>query len=482
MESNSLTPNSKIEYQFQQNCIPPQALSSEQILLVDLSRLILDPSRLKAVNSILERTSLDWDSLLEDIKRNALSGIVFNHLSVHDLNFPSQVSIEIEQNALYDQALSEKFYPELKMMSEVFDKIDVPVVLLKGAALAEGIYKSTLLRRWKDTDLLVYSEHVVAVEEGLRDLGYDYRKKEANGEYRLLTEFEKSAPRIGSLHRPKLTKFDDNFPFRGPSIDLHYSSLRLGKYDYRKIIEQSKIMYKLGSGLKVPALNDLVIHSAFHLYRHYRIKRMDSADRISPGILKYLMDIYSCLCVYFEEKGTWFELIERSQEIQAREILTYGLYYLNLVYGQGTVPQDIINALLRRPEFQIPVSGNSIIKVNSSAELLKPEICFSSGSIDTLTWMFNPQNTLHTFKTELEQWKATGHTGMIAECSFIDDDHSGRITNLKCRDWDTEQTINISEDSVNINQFFCSHIADFAKPCDFDMTAKVRCEFLCFSE
>ncbi|MGD2147174.1 MAG: nucleotidyltransferase family protein [Anaerolineae bacterium] len=50
----------------------------------------------------------------------------------------------------------------------------VPVILLKGAALAEGLYGNLALRPMADIDLLVHERHVPLALESLSDLGYRY--------------------------------------------------------------------------------------------------------------------------------------------------------------------------------------------------------------------------------------------------------------------------------------------------------------------
>lgn len=457
---------------FKHTGFPLKHLANEFRLLIELSRMELKPKVLNRVDQILGK-KIDWQYFLDEVERNYLSGLVYHHITIHNLRIPSEIESVIKKNALVDRDYSELFYPELTEIASEFSNNAFPIVLLKGAALVEKVFGSTLLRRFRDIDLLTYEHCVEEIENSLRRLGYEHRKKDESGNLQVMSRTEVAAPRVGSLHRPVLKKLDDRFNNGGPSIDLHYSNLSLGKYDYTSIIERSDVSSRFGKGLRVPQLGDLVIHSAFHLYRHYRIKRVDSADRIRPGILKYLSDLYASLNVYIIKKNNkWDDLLSRAKQIQALEILTYGLFYLDYTYGSGTVPEEILETLLHQKNIKVPISGNELIPVLSVDELLKSRIPLATRNIETTEWMFEPQKVMDIFRQEFKEWLNEGNSGPAAYCVCVESQliHNGLPTEEA---WRKATIISIDEKQTDPNQFFKTHIADFAKPSHQHLTVKL---------
>ncbi len=169
------------------------------------------------------------------------------------------------------------------------------------------------------------------------------------------------------------------------------------------------------------------------------------------------MDIYASLQVYLSNSGDWSLLLRRAFDIQAKEILIYGLFYVNFFYGKGTVPTEVMNRLLSEQEIKVPILGNTSIPVDCIDELLKSEVRITTSIISPDLWMLHPKNTSEIFSNGLEKWKAQGNTGPFARCLRVEEDFivDG---NPDDNTWKSAEKILIDQKNINPNQFFLTHV------------------------
>ena len=79
----------------------------------------------------------------------------------------------IVQTAYYASAAHNAvLFQELERILRMLEAADIPVIVLKGAALAQTIYPDIALRPMTDLDLLVKPEHLDRAVELLRAAGY----------------------------------------------------------------------------------------------------------------------------------------------------------------------------------------------------------------------------------------------------------------------------------------------------------------------
>ncbi len=437
-------PSSGLVKGLKEDCNPPLELSLGDRLLVHFSRSFLVPEVVESVKEMI-RGHIDWKAFLEEAKRHRILGFINYHSLTHNLQLPSGVMDLIVRDAKANRDQAKVLFREIARISQAFADIGAPVVLLKGPALIHQVYRSPSIRAFGDIDILTPSSYVQEIEKYLRGQGWVHG-------FRDISSNELIHPSLDELevfnvdHRCPLWKEEI-------AIDVHSADLRPGKVDFDSLIKNSRTLDEIGPGLRVPSLSDLVIHSAFHFYRHYALERRP----LRKVRLKYLADIYACLRAYLSGFGNWPLLLKRASDICAKEILIYGLFYVNVVYGNGTIPKEIMEDLLSQDGIMVPIYHKDPIPVDSIERLLRSEIRTTTSTIRPALWMFHLDDVAERLIKELRDWEAQGGEMLVARClevdssSLVDDDPNDCM-------WKLSEEISIDEEVIDQRKFFRTHV------------------------
>lgn len=210
-----------------------------------------------------------------------------------------------------------------RMLASVLSELHeagVPVVLLKGAALAETVYRSPALRPMTDVDLLVPAADGERAAGVLRELGL----RRADGD-----------PRTFALHH--------GAPFVGAAapIELHVdlvpdAGARL--LPASDVIARSVQITALGGvPARVPAPADMLLHLCLHATHAHRMRAR----------LLHLMDIRLTL-EGDAGVGSLDALVERAVRSDARALAYCALRLAHDLVG-APVPAETLRALRRGP-------------------------------------------------------------------------------------------------------------------------------------
>lgn len=383
-------------------------VSKEDNLLVYLSRTELTQGVLKEVLRIAN-SRVDWDQFLCKAKRHELVGLIHYHYNVHGLPLPNGVSQTLAAEFRRQKATANILLDEIREISMAISGIGLPTVILKGPSIGHRVFPNASIRAFGDIDLLVHMNDVRAVEKCLYKQGYAHIIYNLlQNEIRQLTSDEVQEYRPGLLHRPMLMKHPHSQ--QEPTVEIHPSNWKIGNVDFGAMFESSVAFPSLGEGTRVLSLDDLVIHSAYHFYRHFRLAMLTDVSTSfgcflprNPGVLKYLADIYACLRSYFLADGNWTDLLSRSSEIRAKDILLYGVYYLELVYGNSTVPRWILDEL-KSPPIQVPLI-DTCVEADSVEDLLSPNVQTLGQKIEPEFWLFQSDKTWKRVVEAAKQWR-----------------------------------------------------------------------------
>jgi hypothetical protein len=78
----------------------------------------------------------------------------------------------LEQDYYHSAAANTRLYYQLAQLHQNFSRASVPLLLLKGASMAQALYRDPILRSIGDIDLVVPIEHVPVCRQVLLDMGY----------------------------------------------------------------------------------------------------------------------------------------------------------------------------------------------------------------------------------------------------------------------------------------------------------------------
>ena len=453
-------------------------LSTEDRLLIQMSRLTLAPKVLKLVNQMLQK-KVDWSVFTNGVISHRLSGFVHHHCQRYKLRLPSEITQQMAERAESNKKNADFVFCELDRISRALENIGFPVLVMKGPVLSHQVYVSRSIRPFFDIDLLAPFTHLSKIEKHLYGLGYVYTKRDFNNDRIVeLEASELNQPPTMTLHQPVLWKKTGTGKFERPTIDLHISNLRLGKLDFDNILERSCAEPAFAPGLRVPSPQDQVVLLAYHFYNHYRLPPLADVSFTrgalprQTGALKFLADLYASIIVNLTNASDWSTMLNRSEEIGAKEFLTFGLFYLDYVYGIGTVPKDVMDKLLNQESIQVPIMGNASVSVDSIGQLLDAEIETSSVTIGPAQWMFHPHKVPMMLVGAFRKWKSQGNDSQIARCFRVDE--LSTTSTPDGAEWELADELSLDETKVNPMQFFRTHVTGGVWPSKGGVRASMR--------
>lgn len=132
-------------------------------------RFLLDCLRLEGQSEAAPE--IDWTALVERAQRNGVAPLVYRRL--REAAYMPLTALEPLRQAYYQNAAANTLRArELRRVINALEAAAIPVIVLKGPALALTIYPDPALRVIGDLDLLVRSEQVAQAIAALQPLGY----------------------------------------------------------------------------------------------------------------------------------------------------------------------------------------------------------------------------------------------------------------------------------------------------------------------
>lgn len=147
-------------------------LSPEERLLILCARLRLTPEQRDELEALVAGP-LSWELIVHKVRWHLFS-LLFQHLRGLENRdkVPAEVMDWLKNSYVTNVARSLFFQNELRQVLEALRSRGLPVVVLKGAVLAEMVYGCSSLRPMTDVDLLVHHQDAGTADAIVRSLGY----------------------------------------------------------------------------------------------------------------------------------------------------------------------------------------------------------------------------------------------------------------------------------------------------------------------
>ena len=269
---------------------------------------------------------LNWDYIVESSMRHGISPLLYWNLSKIDngKDAPEEVMAKLRKLYYGNTARNMYLYDELSKVLNAFKDAGIDVIVLKGAFLAEAVYKNIGLRSMSDVDLLVKKGDLSNAKNALVQLGYNPLQYD-------FTQWHADQGRqLTQMHLSPYRK-------QGLSIEVHWdiqtlaSPFRIDINMFWSNAQQVKIadVYAL-----MLAPEDLLQHLCLHLDQHLRSGAIP---------LRWYSDIAEVI-EHYEEKINWEYLIQSSKN-QGIEDPIYQSLYIVSNYFETFVPTEILNSL-----------------------------------------------------------------------------------------------------------------------------------------
>jgi hypothetical protein len=294
------------------------------VWLCDLLRADADAA---AEEALAHLSPSDWEVIVEVLRCQGLLPLLHHHLKAWDLAglVPGNVWQELQEGTRFNAARNATLNHGLAEVLAALEEGDIPVILLKGAHLANFVYDSIALRYMGDVDLLVRREDLTAVVKRFAALGYG----PAGGSGQPAADVE-------THHLPVLTKRD------APGFELHWQIVRLVSPDRRMDTPFQVDLEGLWARARPASIDtaralvlspeDLLLHLCVHLVEHrFRIGPWAYCD-IAQVIRHHGGDL------------DWVQVQERARRWRAERCVYLTLRLARELLG-AAVPDEVLEAL-----------------------------------------------------------------------------------------------------------------------------------------
>lgn len=267
----------------------------------------------------LELNLLQWDLLIRQARRaNVLArlGEVLEESGILG-RIPSQPRLHIKSAQTYAYRFYISLQWEITCILEALKTVDMPLVLLKGAAYAAVGDKAAKGRVFSDVDILVPENKLLEVETALVKAGWMTNTFDPYDQ-KYYRQWMHEIPPLRHLKRQT-------------SIDVHHNILpKTSKFcpDASKLL--TSVVNIPGTDIWTLTAEDRVLHSATHLFHE---------GELEHGF-RDLSDLDLLLKEFSGQENFWGKLQHRAGELNQQTPLYYALRYTSLIL-QTPVPEEV---------------------------------------------------------------------------------------------------------------------------------------------
>lgn len=272
------------------NLLSKLNLSPEERLLLLCARLKLNDSQRDELVELVQGAPR-WDQVLYKAHWHQLSPLMYHHLRDIDAapGVPDWIMEQLEAAYKLNAIRNLHFHGELQTVLNALEAGNVPVILLKGAALSGSVYKDMGLRPMADLDLLVREEQGDSAQNILQGLGFTPVGSTDQNHQHLPGMTRKGSLVLIEVHR---------------HIERRDSGLHFDISGFWSRTEQANIAKK---DVSVLSPEDLLIHLTLNFYRDRRFR--------SAAALRQLCDVAEVL-KFYRDRMRWQLFLDNVNEYQ----------------------------------------------------------------------------------------------------------------------------------------------------------------------
>ena len=262
-------------------------------------------------------STADWQPVVQLSLKHGVAPLLYyrlNHRLNHGgLNVPASIRETLRKAYLAYVWRNTLLYRQLKEILLVCKKADIPLIVLKGAHLAEIVYENRSLRPMADLDLLVRKSDLSRVKEKLLEMGYTVPKNKSW--YKHLTFVP---PNEGGLVEVHWQLQHPDAPF---------------KLDVDKLWERAQPAMIADIEILTLSPEDLLLHLCLHA----------AYDHLFDFGLRSFYDIFYTIR-HYQDKIDWQQVELRARQWGAAKPIVLTLY-LAKEFLQAAVPDEVLDKL-----------------------------------------------------------------------------------------------------------------------------------------
>jgi Uncharacterised nucleotidyltransferase len=287
-------------------------------------RLRHDPGAIEAAREASRRLNVSSAALLEAIDRERI-GPLLHHTAGARALLPRAVAEAVRQSYRVTGARNVLLLRELRHCLHALAAAGVPAIVLKGAALADAVYRNASLRPMLDLDLLVRRRDIPAARRALEELGFALDGIETHPGARAEHENELALSKPGPVP---------------VSIDMHWSLVDSPYYQSRMAMdwfwETARTLPIAGGPALTFGTEALLLHLSAHLILHHG----------GTGLL-WWNDLIE-VAAFERGRVDWLELCARARHYELRLAAREVLARLAAEW-HVPVPSDVLGRLAAEP-------------------------------------------------------------------------------------------------------------------------------------
>ncbi|MCI5191544.1 MAG: hypothetical protein D3915_00215 [Candidatus Electrothrix sp. AU1_5] len=274
-------------------------------------------------------TESNWHDLIKQARSHAVLYLLYHRLKTRNLDhlIPTDTLKAVRTEYFECAWRNNRLYDDLLKILKALHRENIPVIVLKGAHLAQIVYGNIALRPMGDIDILVKKEDLLQAKEHLLGLGYTPFK-----------ETDIATACANSQHLPPMLKQD------APPVELHWTienPTRPFTIDIEGLWQRAQPASVGGVDTLTLSPEDLLLHLCLHTAAHH----------LYSNGLRALCDIRESIRHYREELD-WKTVQLRAEEWGVSNAIYLTLYLAKSLLG-AEVPDTLLNKL--EPEQGTPM-------------------------------------------------------------------------------------------------------------------------------
>lgn len=295
--------------------------------------MMLEPLVLRAFRqpqSIKALKLADWDLLIRQARRANVLSTLYAVLEENALleSVPPQPREHLDWSWIGAERHTLAVKWEVGQIAKALADLDIPVMLLKGAAYVFADLPSGRGRIFSDIDILVPEASLGAVEASLMLHGWVSLHTDAYDQRYYRTWMHELPP---MQHMKRQTVIDVHHAIVPKTAPVHPDSTLLLRAA-RPVVNSSK--------LTVLAPHDMVLHSAVHLFN----------DGEFDNGLRDLVDLHRLLTHFGQAPAFWTGLVPRAAQLQLTRPLFYALRYARRLLDTKVPDAVMVDAEAGKPD------------------------------------------------------------------------------------------------------------------------------------
>jgi len=265
-------------------------------------------------------SSTDWEQILTQARLTGLTPLIARQIYnlVPEISPPEEIRKELRQSLFIGTGKNLRLNIELGKMLHRFKELEIPVIVLKGAYLAEIVYEDLGSRIMGDIDLLVKVGDLKKSSMVLAEMGYqsDALLPDAESHY-----FEKH-------HLP------DFYKLNASPIEIHWTIVNNNspfRIELNDVWNEALEATIAGAPALVLSPLDQILHLCMHNYGHY----------FNLGLRPFIDLMH--VTRHYRESIQWEQLKQKTQDSKSSRCVFLMLYTTNQLFG--ALSKEVVEAL-----------------------------------------------------------------------------------------------------------------------------------------